>query len=114
MADAKVTKRDRIEALIGIVSDIEGAGDLVDFLVHELELLEKRNARKGPTKVQEANAELKVRIVEAIGGSTVSAGEVAEAFGVSSQKATALLTQLKDEGVIVRTEDKGKAFFSVA
>ena len=34
--------------------------------------------------------------------------------GLSGQKVSALLTSLKKEGKVVRTEDKKKAYFSVA
>ena len=35
-------------------------------------------------------------------------------IGVSNQKVTSLLTQLKKDNKVVRSEDKGKVFFSVA
>jgi predicted transcriptional regulator len=39
---------------------------------------------------------------------------VAECADLSNQRVSALLRQLKDDGVIVRTEDKRKAYFSKA
>jgi predicted transcriptional regulator len=39
---------------------------------------------------------------------------VAECADLSNQRVSALLRQLKDEGAVVRTEDKRKAYFSKA
>ena len=80
----------------------------------------KRNsADRKPTKTQKENEAIKAEILAylADGGShTVSeiiAGTPA-LNGASNQKASSLIRQLKDSGLIVRTEIKRKAYFSLA
>ena len=80
----------------------------------------KRNTKSGdrkPTKTQRENAEIKTRIVEFLGekGEPVKAGEVGTALGMSTQKASALLRQLIDEGTVVKGEgEKRTTVFALA
>ena len=119
MSNKKITKRDRFNALLSIPAVQADAG-LVDFINHELELLAKKNsADKKPTAQQTANEAIKSAIVEAMEADrlytvTEIQKSVAECADLSNQRVSALLRQLKDDGVIVRTEDKRKAYFSLA
>ena len=119
MTNKKVTKRDRFNALLSIPAVQADAG-LVDFINHELELLAKKNsADKKPTAQQTANEAIKSAIVEAMEANrlytvTEIQKSVDECADLSNQRVSALLRQLKDDGVIVRTEDKRKAYFSLA
>ena len=119
MTNKKITKRDRFNALLSIPAVQADAG-LVDFINHELELLAKKNsADKKPTAQQTANEAIKSAIVEAMEVNhlytvTEIQKSVAECADLSNQRVSALLRQLKDDGVIVRTEDKRKAYFSLA
>ena len=93
--------------------------DMVSFLQHEIELLDKKSASKKPTKAQEANEGLKNIIVahlDAEVGKTASEVLASdEAFtGMSNQKISALLKQLVDEGRAVKTVDKNKSLFTLA
>lgn len=97
--------------------------DLTDEVREKLEALvaslAKRNAKTGtrkPTKTQRENAELKVKLAEFVAGTEgVRAKDVAEAFEVSTQKASALLKQLVDEGALVKAEGEKKiTLFKVA
>ena len=97
--------------------------DLTDEVREKLEALVaslvKRNAKTGtrkPTKTQRENAELKVKLAEFVAGTEgVRAKDVAEAFEVSTQKASALLKQLVDEGTLVKAEGEKKVtLFKVA
>ena len=80
--------------------------------------LNKRNKKSGerkPTKTQRENEVLREDIVTFIGeNGAKSATEVAVYFGLSNQKATALLTAEVKGGRLVRFEEKRKAFFRVA
>lgn len=81
--------------------------------------LVKRNAKTGarkPTKTQRENAEIKAQIAEFLTGKDpMKAGEIATAFEISVQKASALLKQLVDEGVAVKGEGEKRAtVFSLA
>lgn len=94
----------------------------IAFIDHEMELLAKKNSYKSdkPTKTQVANAALKERIVAIMSAEpnrlfTVS--EILKALGdadLTASKVTALVTQLKNDGTVVRTEDKRKAYFKIA
>ena len=119
MTTTKITKRDRFNALLNIPA-VQADQGLVDFINHELELLAKKNsADKKPTAQQTANEAIKSAIVEAMEPNhlftvTEIQKSVAECAELSNQRVSALLRQLKDDGVVVRTEDKRKAYFSLA
>lgn len=116
METKKTTKREFFGELRTIVED---RPELVAFIDHELELIDKKaSSRKVTlTKTQKENQvliedlynELKaldrpVQIKEIIAQS--------EKFAqFSSSKVSALMTKLKNEGRVVRTEEKRVAFF---
>ena len=116
----KVTKRDNFNALLKI-EEVASNEQLVEFINHELELLDRKSASHTTAKTanQKANEEIKTKIVDALvqlGKSTISelqAGseEMAE---YSNQKLSALLKQLVDSKEVIRTMDKKKAYFEVA
>lgn len=116
----KITKRDNFNKLLTIKEVAEDT-QLVEFINHELELLDRKSANHSTAKTanQKANEEIKTKIVDALvqlGKSTISelqAGseEMAE---YSNQKLSALLKQLVDSKQVVRTMDKKKAYFEVA
>ena len=113
----KMTKRDYFTAILSKypLTDEEKA-----FVEHELELLAKKNSsEKKPTAQQTANEAIKSAIVEAMETNrlytvTEIQKSVDECAELSNQRVSALLRQLKDDGVVVRTEDKRKAYFSLA
>lgn len=110
----KITKTQRFEQLKAIVAD---DAEMVAFLNHEIELLAKKNsAKKAPTKNQVQNADYKATIVNAMEtGKLYSVSDVmALADIASNQRATAILTQLVNDGEIVRTVEKRKPYFSLA
>lgn len=114
----KVTKREMFEQ---IKSHLTNEAEIA-FIDHELELLAKKNSYKStkPTKTQIANEGLKAEIVEILSAEPnrlFTASEVLKALDnaeLSGSKVTSMLTQLKNDGVIVRTEDKRKAYFQIA
>lgn len=76
--------------------------------------IEKKNsAERKPTKAQVANDALKGEMLSFLVDAH-TATEVAENFGISNQKASALLTALVKGGTVERTVDKRKAYFKVA
>lgn len=109
MANTKVTKRDQFNTILGIVAGM-GREDLVDFVSHELDLLDKRaGAARKPTKDQLANEALKADMVGILGEmGALTATDLANTAGVSVQKATQLLKQLVTAGTVARIEGKGK------
>ena len=118
----KVTKRERFEQLMEIVkaSEVENSAELVAFIEHEVELLTKKNSRSGkPTKTQVENETIKAQIVSVLesAGKPMTVTQLlakSELADLSNQKVSALLTQLRKTGIVVRTVEKKVAFYSLA
>ena len=118
----KVTKRERFSQLMEIVkaSNVENSAELIAFIDHEVELLTKKNSRSGkPTKTQVENETIKAQIIsvlERVGKPMTVTQLLAESefAGLSNQKVSALLTQLRKSGEVVRTIEKKVAFYSLA
>lgn len=111
-----MTKRENITAMLAD-SHIRSNADWVAYLENELVLLDRKNkASKKPTKTQVANEELKDRILDLLKSSAepLTATVIGECLGISVNKASALLTQLREDNSVIRTVDKRKAYFSVA
>ena len=119
MTTTKITKRDRFNALLNIPA-VQADQGLVDFINHELELLARKNsADKKPTAQQVANDGIKQAILDAMEENhlytvTELQKSVPACAELSNQRVSALLRQLKDDKLIIRTEDKRKAYFSKA
>ena len=120
MANAKkMTKRDYFNSLLAL-DEVKANPDYVAFINHELELLDKKNSvDKKPTAQQTANDAIKVAILDnMVEGKMYTITDiiksVPECADLTNQRVSALIRQLKDEGVVVRTEDKRKAYFSLA
>ena len=118
----KSTKRDNFISIIEVLKGAERT-DLVEVMEHEIELLDKKKASGKMTKTQVANEDIKALIVEELArlAKPVSiteliseSAEIAEKCGNSNQKVSALMTQLKNAGAVVRTTEGKKALFSVA
>ena len=117
----KVTKRERFSQLMEIVktSKVENSAELVAFIEHEVELLTKKNSRSGkPTKTQVENETIKAQIIsvlERVGKPMTVTQLLAESefTGLSNQKISALLTQLRKSDEVVRTIEKKVAFYSL-
>jgi hypothetical protein len=119
-----MTKKERFEMLkkvaMGEVTfDADVANEYVAFLDRQIELASRK--RTGETKAQKANKELAEIVYNKLAefDRPVSVTELFEALkGVegltSAPKVTALLTILKKAERVVRTEEKGKAFYTVA
>ena len=117
-SNKKITKRDRFNALLSL-SEVQANAELVAFIEHEIELLDKKNSsEKKPTAQQTANESIKAAIVAGMTPNrlyTVSEiqKEISECAELSNQRISALLRQMIGKE-IVRTEDKRKAYFSLA
>ena len=118
MANKKMTKRDYFNQLLEI-AEVKDNKAMVEFINHELELLEKKNASKSTTltKEQKANVELKDQIIEEmVEGKCYTITDMIKELpccaNYTNQKIGALVRQLIADGLIKRTEDKRKAYFS--
>ena len=122
MSNTRITKKDRFNQLLSIAAVAENA-DLVAFINHEVELLERKNASasgtRKPTKTQIANEGIKADIVAQMSeGKSYLISDMIKAFpSISeypSQKIVALVRQLVSEGKVTREVVKGKAYFALA
>ena len=104
----KMTYTVALDVAINAVED-EAVKEKLTALRAQIE--KKNSADRKPTKAQAENAELKDRMVEAL-TEQMTATEVANAFGISINKSTALLTAMVKAGSLVRTVEKRKAYFS--
>lgn len=122
MANSKMTKKDWFATIRAMV---EGSGneredEILAFIDHEVELLEKKSSKSGQTKTQKENVEVVTKIENALRevGKAVTITELQtaseEMSAYSNQKLSALLKQMVSKGTVVRTEDKKKAYFSLA
>lgn len=122
MAEKKLTKRDYFNQLLAI-DEVKGNEKLVGFINHELELLAKKNASgdKKATATQIANENIKNEILEEMAkepNKLFSVSEMIKSFDcckeLSLPKVTALVTQLTKADLVVRIEEKRKAYFKIA
>ena len=111
----KKTQKDFFMEIIALAQE-NGRNDIVAFAEDRIEKLGNKGNKK-PTKVQVENEAIKDTIVTVLAelDNPTSATAIATdaRVNVSNQKVSALLKQLVDAGRVVRTEEKGKAFFSV-
>ena len=100
-----------IEKAKGVLSEEE-----IKFLEERAEMHSKKNANRKPTKAQAENEEIKAKILETMEKDVkYTVTDIQKAVSLeSNQKASALVRQLKESDLVVRTEEKGKAYFSLA
>lgn len=85
--------------------------EISEFAKHEQTKLDNRNEKRRNTLTpeQKENEALKAKMLEVLTG-TVVASEVASKFGISTQKASALLRQIVEDGhaTVGEVKVKGK------
>lgn len=115
--EKKITKRENFATLRTIAENL-GREDLVAFIDHEVELLNKRANSNSLTKTQKENLELVEVVFNALAevGKPVTVTELLTASGLemSNQKLSALLKKLVDATRVVKVTEKGKSLFSIA
>lgn len=110
-----MTKRESYAKIREIVKD---NAELVAFVDHEVELLDKKNSTKSnkPTQKQKDNEVLKETILTAMeNNKAYTVSEICELIGVdSNQKVSAMITALKNDGKVIRAYEKRVARFTKA
>ena len=126
----KLTKKDKFNALATMLNSIgptnvvvDGltAGDLAEFIAHEIDLLNNRNTGdRKPTAKQTENDGIKQAILDNMTENrlytiTEMVKEFPECADLSNQRMSALLNQMcKDENpAIKRVVDKRKTYFQL-
>ena len=119
----KMTKK---EMFAQIIANHNLTADEKEFVMHEIELLEKRNSKGGdrkPTAKQTENADLKTVILEFLADREDEKFTItdmwknipilAENPEMSNQRISAIVRQLVVDNLVTREEIKRKAYFSV-
>ena len=121
MANKKMTKKDYFAILrAAYPQTADNYNEVIAFIDHEVDLLNRKNSgEKKPTAQQAANEAVKTAIAEGMSPNrlytvTEIQKEIPECAEMSNQRISALLRQMKEDKIIVRTEDKRKAYFSLA
>ena len=116
----KVTKKERFAQLLAI-KEVSANEELVKFINHELEMLEKKSGSKKQTETQKANEELMAVIAKALAtcekAVTVSELMKTETFkntDYSNQKLSAMLKKMVDNGTVTKVTEKKKSYFSLS
>ena len=116
--EKKITKKEMFAMLLEI-EEVKENKEMVAFIEHEIELLNKKSSKSGSTKTQKENEEIKANLIlellEIGKAVTITefqkASEYASQF--SNQKISALFRQLEKDNEIEKTIVKGKSYFSV-
>lgn len=117
----KMTKREYFTILANTIKGIEmeNKEEILAFIEHEIELLNKKHSKSGNSKTQKENIAIMETIVSALEtvGRPVTITElqkeVESMSEYSNQKLSALLKKLVAEERVVKTTDKKKSYFSV-
>lgn len=115
-----MTKKEMFVAIANVPAVAENA-EMVDFLNHQIELLENRKSspRKGMTKTQKENITIKEAIMSAL-AETENFLTVTELISLNNlnnytnQKISALLRQLVSEGKVTKRVEGKKSYFGIA
>lgn len=109
MANEKMTIRLFLENVVAA----EISDEMTAFAKERISKIDEKNERKKstPNKRQSENEEIKAAILASMkNGKEYKASEIGVMFGISTQKASALLVQLTKDGILETTEkrEKGK------
>ena len=114
----KITIAEQFDEVIAILKD-NGFEEQATFIEGRKDKHLAKNTNRKPTKAQSENEILKTAILDAmVEGTLYTINDMIKAFPCvsefSTSKVSALVKQLKDSGLVVRTENKGRAYFSKA
>lgn len=102
-----MTRREMFEAIVnGNISD-----EVVNMALHEIEKMDERNMKRRNTASKKAkeNEPIKAEILKVLTDAPMTAANVAEVVGITTQKASALLRQIDGLQVTeVKVKGKGK------
>lgn len=91
--------------------------DVIKFLDHEMELVSRKRSsgNSKPTAKQAEQDAMREKILDFLReNGTSTATDIQNALSISNQRVNGLMRPLVKSGEIIRTEDKKKAYFSVA
>ena len=117
----KVTKRDNFNAIIEVLNSA-GRSDLASVMIHEIELLDRKNTTRSnkPSATQIANEAIKDKIVAVLEvGKQYRCTEIKALIpelgdSVGTQKTAALCNALNHDGRLNKTVEKRIVYYSLA
>ena len=114
--EKKMTKK---EMFAMIMEEVKGNAEMVAFLEHEIELLNKKKGSANSKKEEEQKAVMElIRIRLKAIAKPVTVSELQFADGelakLSNQKISAMLKKMVDNGEVVKTIEKKVSYFSIA
>jgi hypothetical protein len=114
--EKKMTKKEMFALIMGEVAHNE---EMVEFLKHEIELLEKKRGSADSKKTEEQKVVMDViRETLLISEKALTVSELQKAnvaLGtLSNQKVSAMLKKMVDNGEVVKTIEKKVSYFSLA
>ena len=115
----KMTKKEMFAEILKVKGVAENTA-MVDFINHEIELLNRKGSKSTPSKTQIENKGIKEVIVNALTEIATPVtitdlqAKCEDLASYSNQKISALLKQLVDSKVVVKSTDKKKSYFTVA
>ena len=115
MTTTKITNKELFNALLAM-EEVNANPLYVEKINALITAIDKKNANRKPTKAQAENEEIKAKILEFMEvGKSYTVTDIQKAVGLdSNQKASALIRQLKESELVIRKEEKGKAYFTKA
>lgn len=121
MAEKKITKREVITMMLA-EDTIKANVTYVNYLEHELELLNKKSAQPRKSKVNTENEGYRAIILEVLGSPDVTAplslaeikAKVSDFAEFTPQKLSAIIKPLVDNGTVVKTTEKRISKFSLS
>ena len=124
MANKKMTMVEQYTATIALLNGetVENytTEQAIEFLNGRIAQTAKKNAGGGErklTKTQLENEGIKAQILDVMGNAEgrMTVGELMKALAIeSNQKVTSMLTQLRKDNKVERTEEKGVAYYTLS
>lgn len=115
-----MTKKEMFTELLTL-SEVVARPDLVAGIEHEIDLLSRKNSStRKPTAHQEENEILTERIKAVLfhasndGMTITEVVKILDDDSITHSRINQLVKKLKDEGIVIRTEVKRKAYFKLS
>ena len=112
------TRKEMFTEILGLDA-VQANQEYVSFLEKEISKCDRKGGAKKPTPTQVENQKLKNAIIEFLNGQgenrftvTELTQQVNELEGRTTQKVSALMRQLLLDGLVIRTTEKNRTYFS--
>ena len=107
----KMTYAEAIDIAIEALGECDAS---VRLAALKAQLAKRGSGKKGLTKTQKENVEVKARIAEILGEGEMSATEIGKELGFTCQKVSALLKQMIEAEEVVKVKEGKAILFRLA